>query len=126
MIAKTALRIRENTLAEDIDFHQIIREGSWDAVYRFVSGRLEEIKDILLRRLHVQLGYENLMAPERSVYVGTSRGSRKIEELFLQGKAALRSADYKQAVLCFESTRLSQICIVPILLPAWVSRSGLS
>jgi hypothetical protein len=104
MTAKTAVRIQANALAEDHDFRQIIREGSWDAVYGFVSGRLEEIKDILIRRLHVQLGYEYLMEPESMVYIGTPHGPRKVEDFFLRGKAALRVADYNQAVLCFESS----------------------
>jgi hypothetical protein len=103
MIASAPISTQLETISQDPEFLAVIREGSWEASHNFIAGRVEEIKSILRQRLQVSLGCESTLFPESSVYADISFGGKK-EELFLQGKAALRSEDYARAANCFEAS----------------------
>jgi len=111
MTALTPIRKQLETISEDPAFRNVLREGSWKANYKFVGGRLEEIKGILRERLHVKLGHENMMMPECSVYRGNSSERLGREGLFDKGRVALRRAEYRQAAECFEASAQKVACI---------------
>lgn len=89
---------------EDPAFREVLRKGSMEANDRFVADHIEEIKEILRRRLQVRLGPEYAMMPEGRVFDETLNDEKTMEKFFTQGRVALRTEDYSRAAECFEAS----------------------
>ncbi|MGH8544642.1 MAG: NYN domain-containing protein [Gammaproteobacteria bacterium] len=86
----------------DRSFRDVIRRGSHEGTYQFVSTRLEEIQEMLKRRLDVRLSPDHVMLPEEKVYNQRSAQRGQLDPRFVEAREFLKSGDYGKASVLFD------------------------
>ncbi len=102
-------RQRPMAIRDDPHFHEMLRRGDPDNVVEFVRGRLEEMRNLLQRRLDVRLSAEDVIAPVGEVYRrasgrrerGVRPGGAERHPAFARALQALADGNYERAASAF-------------------------
>lgn len=90
------------TILMDPGFRDVIRRGSHEGTYDFVSVHMDDIRKVLSERLGARISPDHVMMPEGVIF--NTRGEKRfqLDPRFVEGRERLANNDYPRASSIFE------------------------
>jgi hypothetical protein len=91
-------------IVDDHDFQTIINRGGHEETHEFACAHVDEISDLLIRRLDVSFGQDSLMMPTGRIFNTKGAAAGQLDNRFVEARSLLQedNRDYQTAARLFE------------------------
>ena len=91
-----------SSILQDTGFLEVAKNGSYESIREFVEVRLQDIQELLKRRLDVRLAPEHVMMPEGTIYADSAAKKKQHNPQFVDACEKLKNGEFARAAAVFE------------------------